>query len=153
MSVECAGEVSIWGRERKAVWRVRDFRKLDVWRSTHELVLAVYAATGSFPRNELLGLASQMRRSAASVPANIAEGCGRYGDREFARFLDIASGSASELAYQILLAHDLGYLSDEIYESLDSHITRVMKMLTSLTRTIRPNAQRSTADQPTPNSQ
>ena len=132
---------------------MRDFRKLDVWRKAHDLALAVNTATKSFPRDEALGLTSRVRRSAASIPTNIAEGCGRNGDREFARFLDIAMGSASELAYQVLLAHDLGYLSDETYESLDSEITRVMKMLTSLIRTIRPNVQRPATIQPTPKSQ
>jgi four helix bundle protein len=121
---------------------MRDFRKLDVWSKTHALALAVYAATGSFPREEAFGLTSQVRRSAASIPANIAEGCGRNGDREFVRFLDIAIGPASELAYQLLLAHDLGYIPPETFTSLDADLTRVMKMLASLMRTIRPTPER-----------
>jgi four helix bundle protein len=118
---------------------MRDFRKLDVWEKAHVLTSAVYAATRSFPRDEGFGLTSQVRRSAASIPANIAEGCGRSGDREFVRFLDIAMGSASELAYQLLLARDLGYFSSETYTSLEADMTRVMKMLSSLIRTIRPS--------------
>ncbi|MFQ5961877.1 MAG: four helix bundle protein, partial [Candidatus Methylomirabilales bacterium] len=74
---------------------MRDFRELKVWEKAHHLTLAVYNATTTFPRDELYGLTSQIRRSCASIPANIAEGCGRGGDAEFARFLQIAMGSAS----------------------------------------------------------
>ena len=86
---------------------MRDFRDLEVWRKAHEVTLAVYQMTRIFPREEVYGLTAQMRRSAASVCANIAEGCGRRGGRELARFLQIAAGSASELEYHLLLAADL----------------------------------------------
>jgi len=76
---------------------VKDFRKLKVWEKSHHLTLAVYKATALFPKDELYGLTSQIRRSGVSIAANIAEGCGRAGDAEFARFLQIAMGSASEL--------------------------------------------------------
>jgi len=78
---------------------LKDFRKLKVWEKSHDLTLAVYKATAAFPRKELYGLTSQIRRACASIPANIAEGCGRGGDPELARFLQIAMGSASELEY------------------------------------------------------
>lgn len=90
---------------------MKDFRNLKVWEKSHQLALAVYKATSTFPRHELYGLTSQIRRACASIPANIAEGCGRSGDAELARFLQIAMGSASELEYHLLLARDLGFLS------------------------------------------
>ena len=86
---------------------MRDFRKIKAWEKAHELTLAIYAATLSFPKDELYGLTSQMRRSASSIPTNIAEGCGRDSEADFARFLQIAIGSTTELEYQILLSRDL----------------------------------------------
>jgi four helix bundle protein len=86
---------------------VKDFHDLKVWQKAHELTLAVYRTTAGFPRQELYGLTSQLRRSCASIPANLAEGCGRNGDAELARFRSIAMGSASELEYHLLLARDL----------------------------------------------
>jgi len=111
---------------------VKDFRKLKVWEKSHHLTLAVYKATALFPKDELYGLTSQIRRSGVSIAANIAEGCGRAGDTEFARFLQIAMGSASELEYHLLLAHDLGFLNDSDYHQLDRDTTEVKKVLTSL---------------------
>jgi len=111
---------------------VKDFRKLKVWEKSHHLTLAVYKATALFPKDELYGLTSQIRRSGVSIAANIAEGCGRAGDAEFARFLQIAMGSASELEYHLLLAHDLGFLNDSDYHQLDRDTTEVKKVLTSL---------------------
>ncbi len=86
-----------------------DFRNLEVWRKAHGLTLAVYQATTSFPKEELYGLTSQIRRAAASIPANLCEGCGRNGNAEFARYCSIALGSANELEYHLLLAHDLNF--------------------------------------------
>jgi four helix bundle protein len=111
---------------------MRDFRKLKVWEKAHHLTLAVYNATTMFPRDELYGLTSQIRRSCASIPANIAEGCGRGGDGEFARFLQIAMGSASEIEYHLLLASDLKFLDGSNYERLATEVTEVKRMLTSL---------------------
>jgi four helix bundle protein len=89
---------------------MRDFREFKVWERSHHLTLAVYKATSSFPREELYGLTSQIRRARSSIPANIAGGCGRRGDAELSRFLLIAMGSANELEYHLLLARDLDYL-------------------------------------------
>ena len=83
---------------------VKDFRELKVWQKAHQLTLTVYQLTAAFPREELYGLTSQLRRSCSSIPANLAEGCGRNGDAEFARFCSIAMGSASEVEYHLLLA-------------------------------------------------
>jgi four helix bundle protein len=110
---------------------MRNFRELKVWERSHNLTLAVYKATTIFPRDEQYGLTSQLRRACASVPANIAEGCGRGSDAECARFLQIAMGSASELEYHLLLARDLNLLRQVEYESLDREITDVKRMLTA----------------------
>lgn len=109
---------------------MRDFRELKVWQKAHRLVLEVYQVTAGFPREELFGLTSQMRRSGSSIPANIAEGCGRDGDVELRRFLRIARGSASELDYHLLLAHDLHFLTDADHQRLTNDVAEVKRMLT-----------------------
>jgi four helix bundle protein len=91
---------------------VEDFHQLVFWQKAHRLTPDVYRATNSFPTYEMFGLSSQTRRACASIPANIAEGTGRGGDREFAPFLRVAFGSAAELEYDLLLAHDLSYFGD-----------------------------------------
>jgi four helix bundle protein len=110
---------------------MRDFKELKVWEKAHVLTLAVYKATATFPREELYGLTSQIRRSCASIPANIAEGCGRSGEPELARFFHIAMGSASELEYHLLLARDLGFLKISVYDQLTGEVTEVKRMLTA----------------------
>jgi four helix bundle protein len=116
---------------------MRDFRKLKVWEKAHRLVLGVYAATRDFPKQETYSLTSQLRRSSSSVPQNIAEGCGRQGDKELARFLEIAAGSASELEYQLLLARDLHYLEQAVYDRLAAGVCEVKQMLSSFIQTLR----------------
>ena len=111
---------------------MKDFRNLKVWEKAHSLTLAVYQATGRFPRHELFGLTSQMRRCSASIGANIAEGCGKRGNNEFQRFLQIASGSASELDYHFLLARDLGFFEEMDYRRLAGELLQLRKMLTAL---------------------
>lgn len=111
---------------------MKDFRDLQVWRKSHELTLNVYAVTQVFPKQELYGLVSQLRRSSASIPTNIAEGCGRRGNGEFHKFLQIATGSASEVEYQLLLSRDLKYLNVEDYAALHSSTVEVKRMLASL---------------------
>jgi four helix bundle protein len=110
---------------------MRDFRELKVWEKAHAVVLAIYKATAGFPRDELYGLTNQIRRSASSIPANIAEGCGRDGEAELARFLRIAMGSASELEYHLLLASDLNFLAKSEYERLANDVVEVKRMLAS----------------------
>ena len=104
---------------------------------SHHLALAVYKTTCAFPREELYGLVSQMRRCSVSIPANIAEGCGRGGVGELVRFLQIALGSASELEYHLLLAHDLQFLKLSDYTSLEQQVVEVKRMLVSLIQKIR----------------
>jgi four helix bundle protein len=110
---------------------MRDFRDLQVWQKAHRLALGIYRATAAFPREELYGLTSQIRRASASVPANLAEGCGRNSEKELRRFLEIAMGSASELEYHLLLAHDLAILDGENYQQLNQQTCEVKRMLAS----------------------
>jgi four helix bundle protein len=105
---------------------------LTVWEKSHQLTLDVYRATRPFPQEELYGLTSQLRRSVASISANIAEGCGRGGDAELRRFLQIAMGSASETEYHLLLARDLHYLEEALYQRLNDQTCEVKRMLASL---------------------
>lgn len=116
---------------------MQSFRNLRVWEKSHRLTLDVYACSKALPRDEIYGLTSQMRRSAASIGMNIAEGCCRKGDVEMGRFLQMAIGSASELEYQLLLAYDLKYLQNPTYDALTSQVIEVKKMLSSLMRTVR----------------
>jgi four helix bundle protein len=111
---------------------MKSFRDLVVWQKAHQLVLETYASTKSFPVEERFGLTSQIRRSSSSIPSNIAEGCGRRGNSEFHRFLQVAMGSASELEYQLLLAHDLKYVASTEYEPLNECLIEVKRMLASL---------------------
>jgi four helix bundle protein len=116
---------------------MQEFKKLGVWQKSHLLTIAIYQATRDFPQGEQYGLTSQIRRACVSIPANIAEGCGRNSSAELSRFLQIALGSTTELEYHILLAHDLDFLNDKDYEQLDSKVSEVRKMLISLIRKIK----------------
>lgn len=117
---------------------MKDFKELKVWAKAHELTIAIYGVTRIFRKDEIYGLTSQVRRSASSIAANIAEGCGRRSDGEFSRFLQIARGSASETEYQLLLARDLGFLSESEYKSMEGKIVEVQRMLTSLVQKVKP---------------
>lgn len=127
-----------------------DFKKLDVWQVAHSLVCEVYKCTRAFPKTEAYGLTSQIRRAAASIPANLAEGCGRSGDAEFGRFVRISLGSATELEYHLLLSRDIGLLDETTHIQLSSQAKRVQCMLAGLKRTLsRPRS----GHQPIANSQ
>ncbi len=111
---------------------VKNFHELKAWQKAHQLTLAVYQITAAFPREELYGLTTQMRRSGSSIAANLAEGCGRNGDAELARFCSIALGSASELEYHLLLARDLPLIKPQDYARLAGQTVEVKRMLTGL---------------------
>ena len=111
---------------------MKNFRQLKVWDKAHQLTLEIYRATATFPREEAYGLTSQIRRASASIGANLAEGCGRSGDVELARFCSIARGSASELEYHLLLARDLQFLPSSHHESLAAEVIEIKRMLTAL---------------------
>ena len=114
-----------------------DFKKLEVWQVAHKIACEVYKETATFPKTETYGLTAQLRRSAASVPANIAEGCGRRGDVEFSRFVRISLGSATELEYHLLLSRDIGLMNASTSESLMSQVLRMQGMLAGLNRVLR----------------
>jgi four helix bundle protein len=115
---------------------VKNFRNLQVWHKAHSLTLESYRITNNFPKQEMFGLTSQIRRAAASVAANIAEGCGKRGNAEFQRYLGIATGSASELEYHFLLARDLQFLSEPLYERANASVIEVKRMLSVLARKV-----------------
>jgi four helix bundle protein len=111
---------------------VQDFRNLKVWQKAHALTLAVYQATVDFPGDERFGLTIQLRRTAASVPTNLADGCGRENDVEMRKALSFAMGASSQLEYQLLLAHDLGFLNGPVHTRLAADVVEVKKMLAGL---------------------
>ncbi|MEM8560235.1 MAG: four helix bundle protein [Bacteroidota bacterium] len=121
---------------------MQSFRNLQVWDFAHRLTLDVYASLCGFPPDERFGLTSQLRRASASIPTNLAEGCGRGSDADFARFVQIALGSASEVQYLVLLAHDLGYVDAQTHERLNADTERVKRMLTGLRRRLHHSASK-----------
>ncbi len=127
---------------------MRDFRELKVWEKSHRLTLEVYKATVGFPREEMYGLTSQVRRACASIPANIAEGCGRGSVAELARFLQISMGSASELDYHLMLARDLCLLNRDEYNRLAGELAEVKRMLITYLQKIKAS---QTGNKPTSN--
>ena len=122
---------------------MQDFRKLQVWSKSHEFAILVYKIVGTFPQFETFGLASQMRRSAYSIPTNIAEGAGRKTNADFAQFLHIALGSANEIDYQLLLAKDLKYIDIDIYNDMYRIIGEIKGMLISLINTVKNSDKQS----------
>jgi len=116
---------------------MQDFKNLQVWQKSHALVLEVYAKTANFPPSELYGLVSQIRRAAVSIPSNIAEGSSRGGDKEFAQFLRIASGSTSELEYLSILVADLAYLDKDTAAHIGDQAIEVRRMLSGLLATLK----------------
>ena len=101
---------------------MQDFHKLKVWEKAHAVALEIYTVTKQFPKEENYGLTSQLRRSAASIPTNIAEGCGRGTQKELAQFLQIAMGSACEVEYLLLLSHELEYIAESEFENLSTRV-------------------------------
>ncbi len=116
---------------------MENFRDLRVWVKAHNLTLQIYQRTRTFPRDEIYGLTSQMRRASASIGANIAEGCGRRTDPELNRFVQIARGSANELEYHLILAKDLGFLTAEEFKDMESKTLEIQRMLASLAQSVR----------------
>lgn len=116
-----------------------DYKKLLVWKKAHELVLMVYKETSHFPSEEKYGITSQIRRAAVSVPTNIAEGAGKFSQRDFAQFLQIAFGSIHEIEYLNLLSSDLNYLQKERSQQISNLINEIKAMLISLLKKVRAN--------------
>jgi four helix bundle protein len=123
---------------------MQDFHNLVVWQKAYAWVLYVYKLTKRFPDDERFGVTSQLRRAAASIPANLAEACGRGGKLEFGRFVQIALGSAAEAEYHVLLAKDLGYLKLEEFDAVGTAVVEIKRMLASLLKSARSrNAEQS----------
>lgn len=116
---------------------MRTFKTLSFWQRSHILALRIYRQTKlSFPKEELYCLTSQIRRSSSSIPTNIAEGCGRNTNPDFRRFLVIATGSCSELEYQLILCNDLGYISDDLFEELSGEVVNIRKAIFNYIKTL-----------------
>jgi four helix bundle protein len=120
----------------------RDFRSIKAWERAHALTLDIYKATADFPKFELYGLTSQMRRASSSIPINIAEGCGRSSIPELGRFLDYASGSSTELEYELLLGRDLGYLRPDRYLPLTTEVVEIRRMILAFASRLKSDQQR-----------
>ena len=118
---------------------MKDFRSLKVWEKAHALTLVTYKLTEQFPKQELYSLTNQVQRAAVSIPANIAEGCGKDSDAELKRYFSIAMGSASELEYLLLLARDLGYLQGSNYQSAQNELVETRKMLNAFIQKLKAN--------------
>jgi four helix bundle protein len=116
---------------------MQDFRTIKAWQKSHQVVLDVYHVTANYPNAEMYGLTSQTRRAAVSVTSNIAEGCGRGSDADFARHLQIAIGSAFEVDSLLLTARDLGFLSTESYEPLNEKVQEAKRILNAFLQTVR----------------
>ena len=122
---------------------MRDYKDLMVWEKAHKLTLAIYQETSTFPKEERFGLTSQIRRASSSIPANLAEGCGRRSDGEMGRFVQIAMGSGAELSYHLLLCRDLGILGTAEFSRLSSDLEEVMRMLSALSGRVKSTVQSS----------
>jgi four helix bundle protein len=122
---------------------MRNYRDLMVWEKDHKLTLAIYTETNAFPKEERFGLTSQVRRASSSIPANLAEGCGRRSDGEMGRFVQIAMGSGAELSYHLLLCRDLGILGTAEFSRLSADLEEVMKMLSALSGRVQGTTQAS----------
>lgn len=121
---------------------MQNYQDLKVWQKSHQFVLAVYQLTNDFPKNEIFGLTSQMRRATVSISANLAEGCGKISTPDIANFFQISLGSLHETEYYLLLSKDLNYISIETFERRNSEIKEIKAMLISLIKKIR-NPQHS----------
>jgi four helix bundle protein len=111
---------------------MQDFKNLSVWQRARRLTKAIYEMTSDYPGSEEFGLKSQMRRATVSICSNIAEGCGRRGDREFRRFLDVAMGSACELECETILSFDLAFITEALQEEILDTIIQIKRMLGGL---------------------
>ena len=116
---------------------MQNYKDLQVWSKSHELTLEVYKITKTFPKEEIFGLFSQLRRASSSIPTNIAEGSGRFTQKDFASFLQIGLGSCQEVEYLIFLSHQLDYIAEVDYIPLNKSIGEVKGMLISLIKKVR----------------
>lgn len=118
---------------------MHNYKELTVWRRSVEIATSVYKATQNYPKHELYGLTSQIRRSAISISSNIAEGAGRNSDKDFSRFLNISYGSSFELETQLIISKELNYLDDSSFNELNHDLTEIQKMLYSFIKKLSEN--------------
>jgi len=116
---------------------MQNFKDLLLWQEAHQAVLKIYKLSEDFPKTEIFGITSQLRRAAVSMPCNIAEGCGRYTSKDFANFLQIALGSTNETDYLTLLAKDLSYLSENQFVDIQEQLNKVRAMNINLIDKVR----------------
>jgi four helix bundle protein len=116
---------------------VQDYKELLVWQKAHAMVISIYKCINGFPKEETYNLMSQLRRAATSIPSNIAEGTGRYTQKDFASFLQNALGSTHEVEYLLILSKDLAYINLEDFNSLSGNINEIKAMLISLIKKVR----------------
>jgi len=116
---------------------MQNYKDLKVWEKAHHFTLSVYKITKAFPKEEIYSLTNQLRRSASSIPANIAEGCGKKSQAEFAHFLNISLGSANESEYFLILSRDLNYLSEDNFTVLFTTINEIKAIFISLITKVR----------------
>lgn len=130
---EVRGQKSDFRNQKSEVrsQNMRSFQNLDIWKRSHALAIEIYKVTRTFPSNEAFGQVSQIRRAVVSIPTNIAEGCGRRTNSEFANFLNIASGSASEVEYEIILAKETNYINEQQYKYLINEIRQIRSMISA----------------------
>ncbi len=114
-----------------------NYKELKVWQQSKDLVISNYTLTNNFPKSEIFGLVSQIRRSAISIPSNIAEGCGRGTNPQLCQFLDIAYGSSSELETQIIIAYELNFIDKEKYTEITDSISTIQKMIFGFKKTLK----------------
>jgi four helix bundle protein len=120
---------------------MQDFTQLKVWQKAHSFTVDLYKMTADFPPDEKFGLTNQMRRASVSIESNLAEGCGRNGDKEFSRFVDLAQGSAFEVRCQLFIARDLGYLSVDKFQLLIHKIDEISRMMVAFQKKLKANSQ------------
>lgn len=116
---------------------MQNYKDLIVWQKAHNFTLRIYQVVAAYPREEVYNLTSQIKRSASSIPTNIAEGCGRFSQKDLANFLQIALGSSHELEYQILLSKDLKFIDNEHFLELEIEVGEIKAMLISLIKKVR----------------
>jgi len=121
---------------------MHDYKKLNVWIDSKELVSIVYRITANYPKEEQFGIINQIRRSSVSIPSNISEGAGRGFDKEFVKFLKFAYGSSCELDTQLIISNDLDYLSDVDLEDLSGRLVSIQKKLFNLIKSLQSNEKR-----------
>ncbi len=116
---------------------MQDYKTLLVWQKSHALVLDIYKSVSGFPKEEIYNLSSQLKRCATSIPTNIAEGTGRFTQKDFANFLQISLGSAHELEYLLILSNELNFIDKQLFDNLFKQVNEIKAMLISLVKKVR----------------